>query len=197
MKAFVVIDMQCGLLNGDPPPTKVDVLIEKINTVAQAFRSKGDLVIFVQHCGESSDLFAQGKPGWKFLPEIKIMPEDKVVSKTTCDSFYRTELDSILKTNGILDVVIAGWATDFCVDTTIRSAASLEYSVTVVKDGHTAADRSHLDSTSIVKHHNRIWEQLIVPKGMIRVVEASEIVAMTAEARKAKDLGKRGESETM
>ena len=48
MKAFVVIDMQCGLLKCDPQPANIDVLIERINAVAHAFRSVGDLVIFVQ-----------------------------------------------------------------------------------------------------------------------------------------------------
>lgn len=195
MKAFVVIDMQCGLLAGDPPPANVDILVERINAVAQAFRSMGDLVIFVQQCGPAGDAFAEENPGWPLLPDIEIASQDKVVSKTTCDSFYRTELNSLLKSNGIEEIVIAGWATDFCVDTTVRSAASLDYSVTVVRDGHTAADRPHLDSVSIVKHHNKTWEQLIVPNGVIRVAESCEICAETMEAGKTTDITKRGESE--
>ena len=195
MKAFVVIDMQCGLLKCDPQPANIDVLIERINAVAHAFRSVGDLVIFVQQCGESGDPFAKGNPGWMFLPEIEILPQDKVVSKTTCDSFYRTDLDSVLKNNCIVDIVIAGWATDFCVDTTVRSAASLDYSVTVVRDGHTAADRPHLDSASIVNHHNRTWGQLIVPKGVILVAESSEICAGTIDEGKATNMTKQGEND--
>jgi nicotinamidase-related amidase len=45
---------------------------------------------------------------------------DRVVSKTTCDAFYNTELDSLLQQYHIDELLIAGWATDFCVATTIH-----------------------------------------------------------------------------
>ena len=58
----------------------------------------------------------------------------------------------------------------------------------VVKRGRSnAADSSHLDSASIVNHHNRTWEQLIVPEG--------EICAGKMDVEEATNMTKRGESE--
>lgn len=65
---------------------------------------------------------------------------------------------------------------DFCVDTTLRAAASRDFDVTAVRDGHTTTDRPHLDAASIVTHHNTVWEELILPERRVRVLPASEIV---------------------
>ena len=61
-------------------------------------------------------------------------------------------------------LIITGCATDFCVDTTIRAAASRNFEVVVVEDGHTTADRPHVDALSVMRHHNWVWENLIHPR---------------------------------
>jgi len=60
--------------------------------------------------------------------------------------------------------MIAGWATDFCVDATVRSAVANHHNVVVVADGHTLSDRPHLDAVSGISHHNWIWSNLITQR---------------------------------
>ncbi len=72
-------------------------------------------------------------------------------------------------------VLIAGWATDFCVDATVRSTVSNKFNVVVVADGHTLNDRPHLDAPSVIRHHHWVWSNLIT-NASIRVVMTSELL---------------------
>jgi nicotinamidase-related amidase len=83
----------------------------------------------------------------------------------------------VLEERGATELLMSGCATDFCVDTTIRAAASRDYEVTVVEDGHTTADRPHVDAVSVIRHHNWVWENLIHPKVRVRVRAASDLIA--------------------
>ena len=175
MKALLVIDMQVGLLDSETPPRDVESVVQRINHVARVMRMSNSPVLFVQHHGQKGDGFVPGESGWQFLPTLEKTPSDLVVSKTTCDAFYNTELDSLLRKHQVGELLVSGWATDFCVDTTIRAAASREYEITVISDGHTVADRPHLDAASIIRHHNSTWADLLVPGRKISVVSADTI----------------------
>ena len=174
-KALIVIDMQCGLLEGTPPPQRIERVVFAVNSVANAIRQSGGLVIFIQHQGAPGDKFAPGTAGCCLLPQLTVLAEDAVVPKTICDSFYESELHARLKDRSVTELFVAGWATDFCVDTTIRAAASLAYDISVVGDGHTLADRSHLSAESIITHYNQTWPQILVPSRPIQVLSAESI----------------------
>lgn len=177
MQALLIIDMQVGMLDEESWPHDLNSVVERINQLAALMRSDDGLVVFIQHHGTPEDGFAPTEPGWQLLPAMDIADTDVIVAKTTCDAFYNTELESVLLHAGANELLIAGWATDFCVDTTIRSAASREYDLTVVADAHTAADRSHLAAVQIIRHHNKTWPDLIVPGRRIRVLNAEQIVS--------------------
>ena len=63
MDAMLVVDMQVGLLNGQP---KHDLrgVIERINRLAARVREQSGTVIFLQHCGCKGDDFEPETPGW-------------------------------------------------------------------------------------------------------------------------------------
>lgn len=73
-------------------------------------------------------------------------------------------------------VLVTGWATDFCVDATVRAAVSHNYNVLVVTDGHTLSDRPHLDARAIIAHHNWVWSNLIT-QSSIRLVSTNELLS--------------------
>ena len=174
MKALLIVDMQVGLFEGSPPRYDADGIIQRINQVARTVRSTGNIVVFIQH--EDNDSFEKGTKGWEILPTVERENSDLLVYKQACDSFYQTELADILEKHGVQQLIVAGCATDFCVDTTIRAAASRDYEVVVVRDGHTTRDRPHLDAKSIIDHHNWMWENLILPRSEVKVLPASSIV---------------------
>ena len=174
MDAVLVVDMQVGLHLGEP---KHDLrgVIERINRLAAHVREQSGMVIFVQHCGGHGDDFEPDTPGWAILPELHRDPADIIVRKTLNDPFAGTDLAARLKEIAPDRVLITGWATDLCVDTTVRSAVSQHHHVVVVTDGHTLNDRPHLDATSVIRHHHWVWSQLITQRS-IRLARADELL---------------------
>ncbi len=171
---LLVIDMQVGLFEGTAR-FDADGVVRRINDLARAVRAKGGAVVFIQHEDEGD--FAHGAPGWQLLPALDTRREDVYVRKTACDSFYRSDLDKALRERKVTRLLVTGCATDFCVDTTIRSAASKDYEVVVVANGHTTADRPHLPAEKIIEHHNWMWAKLILPGHPVRVVPTGELLA--------------------
>jgi nicotinamidase-related amidase len=174
MDAIIVVDMQVGLLNG-PPKHDLDGVIGRINRLTAKVREQSGAVFLVQHGGATGDDFEPHTPGWAFLPELSHEPADVVIDKTLNDPFAGTDLSRRLKDMAPDRVIIAGWATDFCVDATVRSAVTSGHDVVVVADGHTLSDRPHLDAVSIIRHHNWIWRNLITRRS-IRIAEANELL---------------------
>ena len=175
MLGLLIIDMQVGVMHGQ---TRFDAdgVIRRINDLTTAVRAANGSVIFIQHEGKPGGPYEPGTPRWKILPSLDRRPEDLVVAKTACDAFYRTNLDAVLREREIDQLLITGFCTDFCVDTTIRAAASRDYAVTVVSDGHTTADRPHLKAKAVIAHHNWVWASLILPGRRVRVLPADAIL---------------------
>jgi nicotinamidase-related amidase len=174
MDAIIVVDMQLGLLNGEPKHD-LRAVVERINRLTTKVRDQSGSVILVQHCGGKGDDFEPQTPGWTFLPELLRCPADAVVRKTLNDPFAGTDLQARLNEIAPDRVLIAGWATDFCVDATVRSAVANHHHVVVVADGHTLSDRPHLDAVSVIRHHNWIWSNLITQRS-IRLANANELL---------------------
>ena len=174
MDALIVVDMQVGLLNGEP---KHDLrgVIERINRLATNVRERSGMVIFMQHCSGSEDDFVPGTPGWALLPELNRAAADIVIRKTLNDPFVGTDLAARLKEIAPDRILITGWATDFCVDATVRSAVSNHYDVVVVTDAHTLNDRPHLDAASVIRHHNWVWSNLITQRS-VRLARTDELL---------------------
>ena len=74
--------------------------------------------------------------------------------KTTSAPYASSDLQQRLLNQGVGAVVIAGYATEFCIDSTVRWSASLKLPVTLVSDAHTTHDKAHLSAAAIVAHHN-------------------------------------------
>ena len=174
MIALLVIDMQVGLFEGDPPRQDADGVIRRIKEIAEVVRVIGGIVIFIQH--EDNGGLKQGTEGWEILPVLEQKDTDLLVRKQACDSFYETELPDLLAQHGAQQIIVTGCATDFCVDTTIRAAASRNYEVVVVADAHTTRDRPHLDAGTIINHHNWMWKNLILPRRKVKVMPATNVV---------------------
>ena len=72
---------------------------------------------------------------FKIVEELKPHSEDYVVKKWNCmDAFHNTELDALLKGLKRDTIIFAGVATNFCVETTVRSASDRGYNIIVLSD---------------------------------------------------------------
>lgn len=151
--ALLVIDVQEGLFGPQPRPFESETVIQKINQLALHAQSSGCPVIYVQHERPNSPL-SVGSPGWMLASGLVPVATALYVRKTTPDSFLRTDLNDLLLAKNVGRVVVAGYASEFCVDTTVRKAASLGYEVVLVSDAHTTHDKKHLPAAAIREHEN-------------------------------------------
>ena len=173
--AILVIDVQKGLFCAQPPPFEAEAVVARINAVTEKARKAGAVVIFFQHDGlPGGEDVVPFTDGWKLHPNLEVRPGERVLRKTTCDAFYGTPLEGELRSRGIAAVALAGYATDFCVDATLRSAASKDFRVVVVADAHTTTDNPVLKAEQVREHHNWAWANCISTKG-VTVLKAHEL----------------------
>jgi nicotinamidase-related amidase len=157
--ALVIIDVQSAFFNKHDYTYvyQADEFLSKIKGLISRARDTGVPVIYIQHEGAKGTPFELGTPGWLIHPAIAPMKGELVVHKRTPDSFYGTTLQAELESREIKKLIIAGIQSDWCVDTTVRRAYSLEYDVTVVEDAHTTYNSKILEAPQIIAHHNSIF----------------------------------------
>ncbi len=174
MDKLIVIDMQNQwLANPRAPCLDTAGVAARINHAAAAVRARKGVVIFVQHANEEA---AEGSDGWQIIPALQRASGDRFIRKQACDSFADTDLGRYLADEADGTIYLCGFATEFCVDTTVRAAASRGLHVVVLADAHTTSRRPHLDAASIIAHHNWVWSNMAVPSS------SSLAVMGTAEA---------------
>lgn len=175
MVVLLVIDMQVGLFR-TVSRYDADGTIRRINALSGAVRTSGGAVIFIQHDEDQGDLLEPGSQDWEIVSALEREANDLLVRKRACDAFYETDLQDILNEHNAKPLILTGCATDFCVDTTVRAAAGRDFEVIVAEDGHTTADRPHLDAVSIMQHHNWMWANLILPHSRVKVLPTQDIL---------------------
>lgn len=181
--ALIVIDMQQGSFGEETPRYDADGLVERLNALADAVRGAGGAVVFVQHDGPPGDPHHPSEPGWRLLEGLAVQEADTIVRKTSCDSFLGTTLEDFLRAERIEGLIVTGCATDYCVDTTVRSALARSWPTVVPTDGHTTSDRSHLPAEKIIEHHNAIWSDFLAPAGPARLAPCASVIHQIAALR--------------
>lgn len=87
--------------------------------------------------GSQSDVWTfaiEGTWGADFLPALQPESGDIVVSKFRSSAFYKTNLDLILRSNGVEALLVSGCTTEGCVESTVRDAGLYDYMPVVVAD---------------------------------------------------------------
>ncbi len=153
-QALLIIDVQNGFFsNPEEPVYNETQLINNINGLIDSFRRLGKPIIFARHLDE--DLVKGTKP-WEVYANVHSRPEDLYIDKTTPDSFLNTDLQKVLKDRNIQSLVIAGLQTDYCIDTTCRSAFGKGIPVILASDAHSTYDNSFMKADKIIEYHNKI-----------------------------------------
>ncbi len=155
-KALLVIDVQEGMYTAGGPVHNGQELLENLQELIQKCRSHEIPVIYVQHNGPKGHPLEKGTPEWNVHSTIAPKDGDIVIEKETPDAFYKTDLRQVLQDMKIEHLILSGMQTEYCVDTTTRSAFSEGYKVTLVRDAHSTFDSEQLSAEEIVKHHNTV-----------------------------------------
>ncbi|GAA3720766.1 isochorismatase family cysteine hydrolase [Streptomyces tremellae] len=79
--------------------------------------------------------FAPGDPGAAIHPDVAPLDGEIVVTKKRVSAFAGSDLDMVLRAQGVDSLVLAGIATSGVVLSTLRQAADLDFRLTVLEDG--------------------------------------------------------------
>ncbi len=94
-----------------------------------------------------------GTPGHQFVPELAPMGEEAVVRKYRSSAFWGTNLDLLLRSNGIATVVVGGCTTEGCVESTARDAMFSNYYVVIPTDCVASDDRVQHEASMVLMNH--------------------------------------------
>jgi nicotinamidase-related amidase len=179
--ALLVMDFQTLIVEGVAPDK--DALLARTARLIEAARKAEMPVIYVVvgfregHPEISrrnlsfgpirqSGMFASGSAGTEIHSAVAPARGDVIVTKHRVGAFFGTDLDMILRANGIDTLVLAGIATSGVVLSTLRQAADADYRITVVSD--CCADRD--------AEVHRVLTEKVFPR-QARVVSCEELLA--------------------
>jgi nicotinamidase-related amidase len=155
-RALIVIDVLVGVFELGEPVAGPEAFLSTLETLLGAARERKWLVVHLHHQGPAGSPFEPGKPGAAIHPRVAPLGSEIVVFKRHPDGFHDTELEQVLRSHDVAELAICGFATEGCVDGTVRSAYRLGFRTRLVADGHTTTDNGVLAAEQIIAHHNLI-----------------------------------------
>jgi nicotinamidase-related amidase len=152
--ALLVMDFQTAIVDGPAVPWDAagkSALLKRTADVLGAARTAGMKVIYVvvgfrpgypevsprnKSFGpiRETGRFIEGSAGSEIHAAVAPKPGEVIVTKRRVGAFGGTDLETVLRSNGIETLVLAGLATSGVVLSTVRHAADADYRLVVVAD---------------------------------------------------------------
>jgi nicotinamidase-related amidase len=135
--ALLIIDVQMDYFPGGRMElVGAAAAAEALSALLKDFRRLALPVFHVQHVATKAGatFFLPGTPGVEIHPRLAPVAGEGLVVKHFPSSFRDTGLDALLRSKGVDTLVVAGMMTHMCVDTTVRAAFDLGYSLVVAGD---------------------------------------------------------------
>lgn len=184
-RALVVVDVQNEYVTGDLrieyPPAEAS--LARIGEAMDAAAAAGIPVVVVQQMAPAdSPLFAEGSHGWQLHPAVATRPQDHLVRKQLPSAFAGTDLGEWLRARGIDTLVVAGYMTHNCNDTTIKHAFDAGLQVEFLMDASGSVPYANRAGTASAEEIHRVFA-VVEQSRYAAVLTTAEWIACVRDGR--------------
>lgn len=153
-----------------------------IQALLIAARDAGISIVHINHeeLDPDSPIFRAGSLAVDMHPVIDVRPGEKLVKKHFPGSFTQTPLEAYLHQNNIDTVIISGFMTQMCCDSTTRQADERGYTILFASDATAARDLT-LNGQSV--SHRTIHETTLAVMTQFAAVTTTEEIIQKLENR--------------
>ena len=148
--------MQKGLLCEEL--YKFDELLKRVTILIEKARKNNVEVIYVQHDAGEDSGFTKGDESFEISEQVAPKDNEKVFVKTINSAFGNPEFTNYLLKSKDKELMIVGLQTDFCIDSTIKSAFERGYKIFVPNGTNSTFSNDYIDAETVYKYFNEwVW----------------------------------------
>lgn len=151
--ALIVIDPQLGVDTlehwGGPAGRRNNPgAEERLGRLLTTWRERGMPVLVTRHESlEPDSPLHPSSPGCAFKPGLGAASPEELVVKSVNGAFFGTDLEVRLRRRRVDRLVVAGFFTNMCVETTVRTAGNLAFDTYLAHDACATTNRIGPDGT--------------------------------------------------